>query len=168
MRTRLTLPLLALMMSLMLSACGFKLRGLYEVPEALRQVALVSASQQPSQIEPELRRALEINGISILDSTRYQLEILSERHTRRTATLTGDADADEYELRSEVRFRVIDRQRDGLELIPERTLMTERVYTNQRDNITASSSQESLIRHQMQQDLAQQIVRQYLSIKTGA
>ncbi len=167
MRTRLTLPLFALLMSLALSACGFKLRGIYDVPEALRQVALVTASQR-SQIEPELRRALEINDIRILDSTRYQLEILSERHTRRTATLTGDADADEYELRSEVRFRVIDRQRDGLELIPERRLLTERVYTNQRDNITASSSQESLIRHQMQQDLAQQIVRQYLSIKTGS
>ncbi len=167
MRTRLTLPLFALLMSLALSACGFKLRGLYEVPEALRQVALVAASQ-PSQLEPELRRALEINGIKILGSSRYQLEILSERNTRRTATLTGDADADEYELRSEVRFRVIDRQRDELLLIPERTLMTERVYTNQRDNITASSSQESLIRHQMQQDLAQQIVRQYLSIKPDA
>ncbi len=167
MRTRLTLPLFVLLMGLTLSACGFKLRGLYEVPEALRQVALVTASK-PSQIEPELRRALEINGIKLTNSTRYQLEILSERNSRRTATLTGDADADEYELRSEVRFRVIDRQRDGLELIPERRLMTERVYTNQRDNITASSSQESLIRHQMQQDLAKQIVRQYLSIKTDS
>jgi len=167
MRTRLTLSLFALLMSVVLSACGFKLRGLYDVPEALRQVALVTAAA-PSQIEPELRRALEINGIEILGSTRYQLEILGESHTRRTATLTGDANADEYELRSEVRFRVIDRQQDNLELIPERRLMTERVYSNDQSNITASASQETLIRHQMQQDLAQQIVRQYLSIKTGS
>ncbi|MBA4503465.1 LPS-assembly lipoprotein LptE [Marinobacterium marinum] len=167
MRARLTLPLFALLMSLTLSACGFKLRGFYEVPEALSQVALV-ARQQPSQIEPMLRSALRVNRIDITADARYQLEILSERNTRRTATLTGDADADEYELRSEVRFRVIDQQRDGFEVIPERRVMTERVYTNDRDNITASSSQEGLVRKQMQQDLAQQIVRQYLSIKTDA
>ncbi|MBR9829208.1 MAG: hypothetical protein GYB41_11270 [Oceanospirillales bacterium] len=166
MRTRLTLPLFALLMSVMLTACGFQLRGLYDVPDALRQVTLVSASQ-PSQIEPELRRALEINRIDLTPAARYRLEIISERHTRRTATLTGNADAAEYELRSEVRFRVIDRQQDDRELIPERRLITERVYTNDRDNITASSSQEGLIRYQMQQDLAQQIVRQYLSIQTA-
>lgn len=164
MRSRLTLPLFALLASLLLSACGFKLRGLYEVPEALRQVALVTTSQ-PGQIEPELRRALEINGIDITASARYRLELLEERHSRRTATLTGRADADEYELRSSVRFRVLDRRRDDLELIPARTLSTERVYSNDQGNITASASQESLIRQQMQQDLAQQIVRQYLSIR---
>ena len=167
MRTRLTLPLFALLMSLMLSACGFKLRGIYDVPDALRQVALVSQTRS-SQIEAELRRTLEVNRIKIDAAAPYRLEIISERHTRRTATLTGRADAAEYELRSEVRFRVIDLSRDGMELIPERHLMTERVYTNERDNITASSSQESLIRHQMQQDLAQQIVRQYLSIRVDS
>ncbi|GAA0791422.1 LPS assembly lipoprotein LptE [Marinobacterium sediminicola] len=167
MRKHLTLPLFALLMSVMLSACGFKLRGLYDVPEALRQVALVTASQ-PSQIEPELRRALEINGIDISTSARYQLEVLQERHNRRTATLTGDADASEYELRSEVSFRVIDRQRDNLALMPERTITIERVYSNEASNITASASHENLIRHQMQQDMAQQIVRQYLSIKPGS
>lgn len=166
MRTRLTLPLFALLMSLTLTACGFKLRGLYDVPEALRQVALVT-TLAPSKIEPELRRTLEVNRIDITSAARYQLEILAERYTRRTATLTGNADAAEYELRSEVRFRVIDRQQDNLELIPERSLTTERVYTNAPENITASSSQEELIRYQMQQDLAQQIVRQYLSIQPG-
>jgi LPS-assembly lipoprotein len=41
------------------------------------------------------------------------------------------------------------------------------VYRNQRDNITASGSQELLIRQQMLQDLAQQVVRQYLRVNTA-
>jgi len=166
MTQRLILPLFALLMSLTLTACGFKLRGLYDVPEALRQVHLVTESR-PSQIEPELRSALEVNQVRLTESGRYQLDILSERHTRRTATLTGNADAAEYELRSEIRFRVLDRQRDNAVVMPERSVMNERVYRNERDNITASGSQETLIRQQMLQDLAQQIVRQYLRINTA-
>ncbi|MBV0932457.1 LPS-assembly lipoprotein LptE [Marinobacterium weihaiense] len=167
MRTRLTLPLLALVMSIALSACGFKLRGLHDVPEALRQVTLV-VQKQPSRFEPELRRALATSRIAATAAARYRLEIISERHTQRTATLTGNADAAEYELRSEVRFRVLDREQDNRVLIPERVLVTERVYTNDPDNITASTSQEGLIRQQMQQDLAQQMVRQYLSLKASS
>src|SRR5690554_333733 len=108
---RLTLPLFALLMSLTLTACGFKLRGLYDVPEALRQVNLVTEAA-PSTLEPVLRSAFEMNRIELTAAARYRLEVLSERHTRRTATLTGNADAAEYELRSEVRIRVLDMQRD--------------------------------------------------------
>ncbi len=122
---------------------------------------------QPSQIEPVLRTALESNQIRLTPSARYRLEIMSERHTRRTATLTGNADAAEYELRSELRFRVLDREREDAVVLPERRVMSERVYRNQRDNITASGSQELLIRQQMLQDLAQQVVRQYLRVNTA-
>jgi len=161
---RLTLPLFALLMSLTLTACGFKLRGLYDVPEALRQVHLVTAVT-PSQLEPALRSAFDMNQIELTEAARYRLEVVSERHTRRTATLTGNADAAEYELRSEVHIRVLDMQRDGAVVMPERRLMTEQVYRNERDNITASGSQEIQVQQQMLQDLAQQIVRQYLHIQ---
>jgi LPS-assembly lipoprotein len=163
---RLTLPLFALLISLTLAACDFRFRGVYDVPKPLRQVDLVTHSQ-PSQIEPVLRTALESNQIRLTPSARYRLEIMSERHTRRTATLTGNADAAEYELRSELRFRVLDREREDAVVLPERRVMSERVYRNQRDNITASGSQELLIRQQMLQDLAQQVVRQYLRVNTA-
>jgi len=61
---RLTLPLFALLMSLTLTACGFKLRGLYDVPEALRQVNLVTEAA-PSTLEPVLRSAFEMNRIEL-------------------------------------------------------------------------------------------------------
>jgi LPS-assembly lipoprotein len=166
MTKRLTLSLFVALMSVTLAACGFKLRGLYDIPEGLRQVQLVTASS-PSQIEPELRSALEVNQIRLTESGRYRLEILSERHTRRSATLTGNADTAEYELRSEVRFQVVDRERDDAVVMPERRVMNERVFSNVRDNITASGSQEVLLRQQMLQDLAQQIVRQYLRVNTA-
>jgi len=166
MHKRLHQSLFILIMGLVLSACGFKLRGLYDVPEALRQVSLESADPQ-SRLEPALRSTLEMNQIELTDSARYRLEILSERHTRRTATLTGNADTAEYELRSEARFRVVDRLQDDTEVMPERRLIVERVYQNEPDNITASGSQEVQVRQQMVQDLAQQIVRQYLSIKSA-
>ena len=167
MTKRLTLPLALLGMTLLLSACGFKLRGMMDVPDALRQVQLEVASPN-SQIEDELRRALTANRIALTGDARYRLTLLRERHSRRSATLTGNADVAEYELRSEAWFSVIDREQDNQPVIDARRVMLERVYSNDPDNITASGSQESLIRQQMQQDLAQQILRQFLSIRSGS
>lgn len=167
MHKRLTLPVALLGLSLLLSACGFQLRGLQDVPEPLRQAQLVVDSKT-SQLERELRRTFSINGVQLDAGGRYRIELTRERHTRRAATLTGNADVAEYELRSEAWFRVLDTQDENRALIPEQRVMIERVYSNNPDNITASDSQEHLIRQQMQQELAQQILRQYISIRPSA
>lgn len=167
MHKRLTLTVALLGMSLLLSACGFKLRGVQDVPVALRQAQLVVESNS-SQLKDALQNTLIINGIQLGDNARYRIELLRERHSRRAATLTGNADVAEYELRSEAWFQVLDRENEMRPLLPEQRVMIERVYSNNPDNITASDSQEHLIREQMQQELAQQILRLYTSLRPDA
>ncbi len=167
MQKRLTLTVALLGISLLLSACGFKLRGVQDVPVALRQAQLVVESNT-SQLKDVLQNTLTINGIQLGDDARFRIELLRERHSRRAATLTGNADVAEYELRSEAWFRVLDRQDEMRPLLPEQRVMIERVYSNNPDNITASGSQEHLIRQQMQQELAQQILRLYISLRPDA
>ncbi len=167
MQKRLTLTVALLGISLLLSACGFKLRGVQDVPVALRQAQLVVESNT-SQLKDVLQNTLTINGIQLGDDARFRIELLRERHSRRAATLTGNADVAEYELRSEAWFRVLDRQDEMRPLLPEQRVMIERVYSNNPDNITASDSQEHLIRQQMQQELAQQILRLYINLRPDA
>lgn len=157
--------LLLTLLLLLISGCGFKLRGLYDIPESLTQVALQSSSSD-SQLKRALEQALEANGVVITDQAPYRIELLEQRFDRRTLSLDRSARASEYELRGEVTFRVTDQE--GEELLPARTLMSERSYNVDSANITASDSQEPVLRQQMYQDLAQQILRQYIRLRPPA
>jgi LPS-assembly lipoprotein len=157
--------LLLVLLLLLLSGCGFKLRGLYDIPDSLSQVALLSSSSD-SQLERTLEQALEANGVEISSQAPYRIELLEQRFERRTLSLDSSARASEYELRGEVTFRVTDQE--GGELLPARALMSERSYNVDSANITASDSQEPVLRQQIHQDLAQQIMRQYIRLRPPA
>lgn len=148
--------------SLLLGACGFQLSGYYEVPKALQQVRLVSPSDKPSNIRLPLQNLLKINGVQITEDADKTLEILSEDSRRRTLTLTDNANAIEYELIGTVHFRVTNR--DGKILLADRKVTASRVYNN-NDNTTARDALEAQLRQTLQKRMAQQIVRQYLSLK---
>ncbi len=144
------------------SGCGFKLRGLYDIPSSLTHVAIVTEDRS-SALADTLQEALESNGVTVDSQAPYRIEIVEERMTRRTLSLDSSARASEYELRGEVTFQVTD-QDDQLILTP-RTLASERSYEVDSSNITASESQEPVLRQQIRQDLSQQIMRQYIRIQ---
>lgn len=157
--------LLLVLLLLLLSGCGFQLRGLYDIPESLSQVALLSSSSD-TQLERTLGKALEANGVQISSQAVYRIELLDQRFQRRTLSLDSSARASEYELRGDVTFRVTNQQEE--ELLPARTLISERSYNVDSSNITASDSQEPVLRQQIHQDLAQQIMRQYIRLRPPA
>lgn len=153
---------LLLLLALSASGCGFKLRGLYDIPESLSRVAIVS-HQENSELSQTLQQSLQSNGVIIDSLAPYRIELLGEGMSRRTLSLDSSARASEYELRGEVTFQVTDRE--GQWVLTSRTLMSERSYNVDSSNITASESQEPILRQQIRQDLAQQIMRQYIRIQ---
>ncbi|KEA64422.1 LPS-assembly lipoprotein RlpB precursor (Rare lipoprotein B) [Marinobacterium lacunae] len=154
--------LMVLLTTVMLSACGFNLAGYYDVPEALRKVDLQIPEDRPSSIRPHLNNLLAVNGIEISSKANYRLEIINERMRRRTLTMTLSADAVEYELIGSVRFSVFDANDNPV--IDNREVRAERVFNND-DNTTARDALEEQLRSGLQEQLAQQIVRQYLSLR---
>lgn len=158
MRARLKYGVLMLA-ALLVAGCGFQLRGAPDVPESMRQLELVMPAGR-SVLRTELGRTLRASGIELAASAPQRLEILEEKQGRRTATLTEDIKADEYELRTEVHFQVT--QGDEL-LIPPSVARTERVYTHDASALTAKNEQEALLRREMQQDIARQILRRYIA-----
>lgn len=147
---------------LVASGCGFKLRGLYDIPSSLTRVAIVTENPN-SEIVRTLQQALQANGVTVDSQAPYRIEILEESMTRRTLSLDSSARPSEYEIRGEVTFQVTDLD-DQLILTP-RSLMSERSYNVDSSNITASESQEPILRQQIRQDLSQQIMRQYIRIQ---
>jgi len=153
------LRLILLIATLLITSCGFQLRGNAEVPTAMRELALQMPAGR-SALRLELSRTLRSNGIELAAAAPYSLQILKEKQGRRVASLDERVKADEYELRTEVHFQVT--QGDKF-LIAPTTVRTERVYTYDADAITAENEQEALLRREMQQDISRQILRLYIA-----
>ncbi len=153
--------LLLALCSLLLSACGFRPSGYYDVPEALRQVQVVVPQDRPSNIRQPLINLLKVNGVEIDAKAGLRLEIIKEKMRKRTLTLTLSTDTVEYELVGTVSFRVLNA--DGEALSGDREARAERVFYDV-NNTTARDALEAQLRQEMQQQLAKQVVRQYLSL----
>jgi LPS-assembly lipoprotein len=153
------LRLILLIATLLITSCGFQLRGNAEVPPAMRELALQMPAGR-SALRLELSRTLRSNGIELAAAAPYSLQILKEKQGRRVASLDERVKADEYELRTEVRFQVT--QGDKF-LIAPTAVRTERVYSYDADAITAENEQEALLRREMQQDISRQILRLYIA-----
>lgn len=165
MMRKLRRSLLITLITMLTGACGFHLAGYYEVPEDLRKLQLQIPEERPSDIRPHLNNLLAVNGIEISDDeTAYKLAIHKETMRRRALTLTLDADAVEYELIGSVRFSVTDSA--GEVLIHDQEVRAERTFNND-DNTTARDTLEEQLRGGLQEQLAQQIVRQYLSLRNA-
>nr|WP_067286256.1 LPS assembly lipoprotein LptE [Marinobacterium profundum] len=153
------LRLILLIATLLLSGCGFQLRGSADVPMELRELALQMPAGR-SDLRLELSRTLRSNGIELVVAAPYTLEILEEKQGRRVASLDESVKVDEYELRTEVRFQITQGERF---LIAPTAVRTERVYTYDADAITAKNAQQALLRREMQQDISRQILRLYIA-----
>lgn len=154
---------LVVVLSVLVSACGFQLRGLTEIPDALKSVYL--SSEQSSSTLPILKRLMQSNGIKVEKgaiSAPYHLTIVKEEHQRRAVSLSSTAQTEEYELRSTIVFQVVDSA--GEMVITPTQIYTERTYRFDENNINAKAAEESLIRQEMYSNLAQQIIRRYRSI----
>lgn len=154
--------ILIVMLLVIASGCGFKLRGLYDIPPSLTTVA-VTSDQRDSELVRTLQQSLRANGVLINNQAPYRIELLEENMTRRTLSLDSSARASEYELRGEVTFQVTNAE--GERVLTPRSLVSERSYNVDSSNITASESQEPILRQQIRQDIAQQIMRQYIRIQ---
>ena len=157
---------LVLTLSLLLSACGFHLRGTVELPEEWRSLYLSSSSPN-SELTVALRNGFESNGVNItnLDEANYRLQLGEERFERRNLTIGRNARAAEFELVMSTRLRVTDSQ--GNEILPELDVSTERVMTHDPENVTGKVEESRILRDEMRQDLVQSLLRQIRFLATA-
>ena len=89
----------------LLSGCGFSLRGTADLPDELLTLQVASVDDN-SELFGEIRRALRINGVSEDDKAPYRLGIGREQGVERTLSVNSNARAGEYELEFRLMFKV--------------------------------------------------------------
>ncbi len=142
---------------LLLTACGFHLRGQMGMPFT---TLYLEATTQQSPFMVELRRHLESNKVVLVnkaDKADVVLQIVSEIPEKQILTLSGTGRVNEFQLRYRVSLRAYDKQQNIW--IPAEEMLIRRDYSYDDTKILAKEAEETLLYQSMRSDMVQQIIR---------
>ena len=143
--------------ALLLSGCGFRLRG----PQALDFATVHISVPEQSEFGAQLRRLVATTGTTRVEEdaakAEARLQIISNDRGREILSLTGTSQMREYQLVQSLRFQLLDRA--GKALIPPTSLTARREYTFDDSQVLGKEQEEALLYRDMQNDLVQQLMR---------
>lgn len=96
---------------ILLSACGWHLRGQVNLPVSLR-ILDVNVSAVDFVSQNAIKQSLLSNSVTISKDAQYQLKVIREIADKRTLAVTSNAKASEYELIQTLEFQVLDSNKD--------------------------------------------------------
>ena len=146
------------LLTLLLSACGFALRGTAELPAVL-QPLYVEGAENATPLVRELLRVMSNNRIEIAaagSADGYSLALAGATATERALSVNANARAGEYEITLSVAYQL----RHGADAVMEPQLLSlSKVYLADPENAIAQTEEAELIRTEMRRELAQLILR---------
>ena len=153
--------LLSLAPVALLSACGFRLRG---VPDFAFD-SLYIAAPPTSLLARELQRTLEgsssklrvLRDPATMTTAQAIMDLIQEQQERVVVGLNASGQVRELQLRLRVKFRL--RTLAGVELIPETELLQERDISYNETIALAKEAEEALLYRTMRTDIVQQLLR---------
>jgi LPS-assembly lipoprotein len=147
------------LLTILLGACGFQLRGTGGYELAVDSVAIV-ADNNFSDLADELEDTLKSIGVAVnATEPQYVIRLNSETTTRRPVATSGNITVSEYEVRLRAIFSIADNE--GEILIDDTPLTAERIYSFDASNFVSNAEEESVLIEEMRQDLAGQLVRRF-------
>jgi LPS-assembly lipoprotein len=112
-------------LAILLTACGWHLRGQVDVPVAFR-ILNVDVSKVDFISQNAIKQSMLSNGITLADDAPFTLVVLDEAATRRALAVTSNAKASEYELSQSLTFVLQNSEgqvvSDELEVVSYQTL----------------------------------------------
>ncbi|MFV0456446.1 MAG: LPS assembly lipoprotein LptE [Pseudomonas sp.] len=141
-------------LALLLSACGFQLRGTGDAEFALTEIDL-QARDNHGQTVQQLKTLLESNDVHVHPGARYSLNLANEQSRQRTASYTSSARSAEYELTTTLDYEF--RGPQNTQLLRDR-VEVQRVYVHDSNNLIGSTQEGDQLRQEMRRELLQQLV----------
>ena len=151
----------AILLICSLMGCGFQLKGTPGSPDSpsLAGTELVLISSQPrGELTTALREQLRLQGVVLGEKTTegLVLRLGGERFQQRNLSLTAQARAAEVEL---TMIASVALSQGATELIVESDAQVVRQFLNDPLNVVGKTEELRLLREEMRQDLAAQIIR---------
>jgi LPS-assembly lipoprotein len=161
---RLTLLALGLMLLMGLTACGFQLRGQYNVP--FNSIGL--RGLEKSDMYRTMQLQLQILDVQVNPSSStlpppLQLSLVGEQRERSIVTFSASGRAREVRLTYTLTYHVTDPQGDYQIATSKLTQFREITYSD--DQILGKEAEENRLVAEMQRDIARQIISRLAVLK---
>lgn len=165
-------------LSLLVSSCGFHLRGNQDLSSVLTEVQIQGVSKH-SELGRELARALTAAKVNVLDESTVLLNITRDNFSKRVLSLDSAGRANQYELSYQLSFSLVkkvkaenieptDKQKI-IDLVPAQNIIEKREYLFDANLVLAKSDEETRLNNDMRQAAMLQLVRRLLfSLKSKA
>ena len=146
--------LLVMGLAVLLSACGFQLRGTGTDQLSLTELDVAARNAYGDTVR-ELRQVLENSGVKLTTNAPYKLILTSEQESQRAVSYAGNGTSVEYELSNVLNYQV--QGQNHLPLLNGK-VEAHKVYLQDGNNITGSGQEAALAKKEMRRDLVQQMV----------
>lgn len=143
---------------LVLSSCGFHLRGMYQVKHRFHSIAVVVNSNNEG-LKPFLESVLDsyqIPVVALSSQAEYTIVIEKESFQRQITNISASTTPRQYLLIYTVDFLVHNKK--GVTVLSSAPINVIRQFTLNNDRILGSNYEEMLFKKEMEQEAAQQIV----------
>jgi LPS-assembly lipoprotein len=147
----------------LLTACGFKLRGNYELPFDTLYIALPESNELYAALKRNIEAGTKTRIVTNREEAQATLTVVYDRLTQGILSLSGTGRVTEYQLVRTFAFRVIDK--DSKDIIPQREIVLRRDLPYSDDTVLAKASESELLVRDMQNDLINQILRRLAAAK---
>ncbi|MEW6515211.1 MAG: LPS assembly lipoprotein LptE [Pseudomonadota bacterium] len=149
---------LILLFALVLSACGFQLRGSYNLPwETLAITGVPEHNELYFQIKRSVESGSQTKVAADAKQASATLVVLQNLQHKSILSLSGKGLVREFQLTRTFMYRIQDAR--GKELLPASQIVLQRDLTFDDERIFAKEAEEAMIWREMQQDMVQQLLR---------
>jgi len=153
-----------LVITALVTGCGFHLRGSIPLPEQLK---VISVSSQDEALRDELVDALEAAEAQVIDdptTARAVLDVYEVEFERKVRTIDTRGKVTGFILRYDVRYRVVDQEGNQMR---DAGLVIRRDFNFDPDRVLQAEEEQEALVEDMRAELSQRIMRQLVTIASN-
>lgn len=156
--------LLSLFALFFLTACGFAWRGTGSASlDALQQIQLNYAGSNNNELAALLQRRLSASGVDLgIYPEAYQLTLGEEQFRERVISVNRNVRAGEYELTLSTSFQLS--RQDNI-IFNREIISVIQIYEADPTNAAAKTNEAELIKTELRENLAAQIIRRLETVR---
>eukprot|EP01133_Synstelium_polycarpum_P001302 gene1302-1495_t len=146
--------LLVMGLAVLLSACGFQLRGTGTTELAIKELDVTARNSYGETVQ-QLRQVLENSGVKVYSGAAYKLNLLDEKEEQRNLSYASAGRASDIELSTTLFFEI--QGHDHLPLMGDK-IQIQKVVSHDGNNLVGSDSETIQVRKEMRRELVQRMV----------
>lgn len=155
--------LLVMGLAVLLSACGFQLRGTGTNEMSIKEIDL-SARNAYGETVRQLRQTLESSGVKVYTGAPYKLYLADEQESQRILSYAGAGRTGEYQVNTVLSYDI--RGDKDLSLLSDK-LEVQKVFIHDGNNLVGSDQEANDARHEIRRELVQRMMLRLSQLTPG-